>query len=154
MTDLSRLAVSRRTECSRENAGEGKGRVMHGRDTATRRKDSNQHDSVVYTLTESHQLHCECVKLCLVLQWLGLVLVGNEELDDAVHPAHEEAAAVMREGVVLHLFGEQQEDLGEGTSGVGVGQGEGGGADGDWGGSSRDEVAVTGGGEQGRLASA
>ena len=97
---------------------------MYVTHTATRCKDSDPHDGVVHTLTEGHQLHCECVKLRLVLQWPGLVLVGNEELDNTVHPAHEEAATIVGEGIVLHLFGEQQKHLGEGPSGVGVGQGE------------------------------
>ena len=47
---------------------------------------------------------------------------------------------------MLHLFGQEQEDLRQGASGIRVGQGEGGGSDGDWGGSSRNEVPVTGGG--------
>ena len=47
---------------------------------------------------------------------------------------------------MLHLFGQEQEDLRQGAGGIRVGQGEGGGSDGDWGGSSRDEVPVTGGG--------
>ena len=62
-------------------------------------------------LTEGQQLHCKCVELSLVLQWLGLLLVCDEQLNNPVHPAHEEAAAVVREGVVLHLFGEQEEHL-------------------------------------------